>query len=919
MAGADLAEQPPDSELLERFLLQRDDAAFAGLVRRHGPMVFNVCRGVLRHEQDAEDAFQAVFLTLARNCGTIQRRNSVACWLHEVAYHVAIRAQRSAARRHAHERKAPPMAAADPLLDMTVRDLQRVLHEELRRLPDKYRVPLVLCYLEGRTHEEATSQLGWNKSTFRGRLDRGRAHLRRRLTQRGVALTAALCAVELALRPSAAMAALMASAVRAMSGTASANACALADGVRRAMFTSKIKAATALLLFVGLLTGAALAHQAFNPSPTPPAQSTTPKQQAHPVPPAKSKEDSELRTFTGRVIDTEGKSVAGAKLYLQSPWQANRILPAAKLQAATGADGRFEFRARPHSSAMLGMLVATAEGFGPNSVPADPKGELTVRLPKDDVPINGRVVDLQGQPVEGATIRVLHVQMSNNSPTYDDPTSFLKAARNQKDRSRQPEYQFFITFLRSEEIPTLPQSTRTDADGRFRLRGVGRERMLGVAIEGPTIATQEVRILTRAPAEGAERQAAAELSGMIYYYATFTHAAAPTQPITGVVRAKDTLKPIAGVRIWSQLPSYSYLGRSLVSTTTDAEGRYRLVGAPKGGENHIGASAGDAPFLTAIQGVPAGQGLEAVTVDFELKRGVWVQGRVIDKATKKPVSHVRIGYVAFDDNPHVKDAPPLLGPPLASSDESADDGAYRVLALSGPGMILLRSNDFATAYLSEPERDGGERAGYLKTRPTFEIPGNYNLMMRINPKDGTEVLQRDLALDPGETRKGTVLDPAGEPLGGTKAYRLTPWSGWEPQLNKSAEFTLRAFNPRRPRSVLFQHEARKLVGILDVPTDAATPMTVRMQPACSISGRLLDTDGQPRANVELEVSFLPPKREAWTHHLPNRISTDAQGRFSLGGLIPGLEYELSDRQNQIKIVGLTRPGESKDLGDVRAK
>src|SRR5262245_65426541 len=122
-AGAARAEQKPDAELLERFLVQRDEAAFANLVLRHGPMVLNVCRGVLRHEQDAEDAFQAVFLILARNGGAIQRRSSVACWLHEVAYHVAIRAQRAAARRRVHEQKASPMAASDLLLDMTLRDL----------------------------------------------------------------------------------------------------------------------------------------------------------------------------------------------------------------------------------------------------------------------------------------------------------------------------------------------------------------------------------------------------------------------------------------------------------------------------------------------------------------------------------------------------------------------------------------------------------------------------------------------------------------------------------------------------------------------------------------------------------------------------------------------------------------------------
>src|SRR5262249_15514142 len=155
--------QPTDAQLLERFTTQRDQSAFATLVRRHGPMVLNVCRSVLHHEQDAEDAFQATFLVLFRKADSIRQPEAVAGWLYEVAHHVAIRAQADAARRRAQERRVCPMASADPTLDMTLRDLQRVLHEELRRLPEKYRLPLVLCYLEGRSQEEAAGHLGWSK------------------------------------------------------------------------------------------------------------------------------------------------------------------------------------------------------------------------------------------------------------------------------------------------------------------------------------------------------------------------------------------------------------------------------------------------------------------------------------------------------------------------------------------------------------------------------------------------------------------------------------------------------------------------------------------------------------------------------------------------------------------------------------
>jgi RNA polymerase sigma factor (sigma-70 family) len=227
-------------------------------------MVLNVCRSTLRHEQDAEDAFQATFLVLARKAATIRKPEALAGWLHEVAHHVAVKAQADAARRRANEKMASPMAVPDPTLDMTVRDLQRVLHEELRRLPEKYRLPLVLCYLEGRSHEEAAGQLGWSKGTLRGRLDRGREHLRRRLAARGVALAALLCATVVPSR--AAAEALMAAVVRAavpspaggVSAVAvSARASLLAEGVIRAMSLTKLKVTLSVLLAVGLVAAGA--------------------------------------------------------------------------------------------------------------------------------------------------------------------------------------------------------------------------------------------------------------------------------------------------------------------------------------------------------------------------------------------------------------------------------------------------------------------------------------------------------------------------------------------------------------------------------------------------------------------------------------------------------------------------------------
>jgi RNA polymerase sigma factor (sigma-70 family) len=192
-----------DDQLLDRFLGPDESAAetaFQALVRRHGPMVMGVCRHILDQVHDAEDAFQATFLVLARKAGTIHDRRVLGRWLYEVAYRIAIRSRTHAARRRAHERQGAEMAAAEPRLeeDPGWTELRPVLHEEVNRLPEKYRTAVVLCYFEGRTNEEAAELLQWPVGTVKGRLSRAREMLRTRLNRRGLGLSSAFLAMSLA-------------------------------------------------------------------------------------------------------------------------------------------------------------------------------------------------------------------------------------------------------------------------------------------------------------------------------------------------------------------------------------------------------------------------------------------------------------------------------------------------------------------------------------------------------------------------------------------------------------------------------------------------------------------------------------------------------------------------------------------------
>jgi RNA polymerase sigma factor (sigma-70 family) len=234
-----------DGELLRRFVAAGEATAFAVLVRRHGPMVLGVCRRLLGNVHDAEDAFQATFLVLARKARSVRKPDALAHWLYGVAYRVALKARKLAPRRPVMNPIPEEVSSSDPVAEAAGHELRPVIDEELNRLPEKYRAPLVLCYLEGKTNEEAARLLGWTKGTVSGRLARARDLLRPRLARRGVGLSAGLAVL---LTRSETPAALAETTVRAaLAGGASAPAAALAQGVIRAMFVSQIKTWTAVV------------------------------------------------------------------------------------------------------------------------------------------------------------------------------------------------------------------------------------------------------------------------------------------------------------------------------------------------------------------------------------------------------------------------------------------------------------------------------------------------------------------------------------------------------------------------------------------------------------------------------------------------------------------------------------------------
>ncbi len=257
-----------DGKLLECFIEHRDEAAFAALVKRHGPMVWGVCHRLLNHH-DAEDAFQATFLVLVRKAASIKPREMVGNWLYGVAHQTVLQARRTATRRRAKEKQVREMPETGAVQQDLWDDLRPLLDQELRRLPDKYRAVIVLCDLEGKTRKETAEQLGCPEGTVAGRLARARSILAKRLTRHGLAMSSGALAAMLTGRAASAYvptatlsstlqaASLFASGQAATSGAISIQAIALTEGVLKAMLMSKLKAALAVVLVLGFLaTGA---------------------------------------------------------------------------------------------------------------------------------------------------------------------------------------------------------------------------------------------------------------------------------------------------------------------------------------------------------------------------------------------------------------------------------------------------------------------------------------------------------------------------------------------------------------------------------------------------------------------------------------------------------------------------------------
>jgi RNA polymerase sigma factor (sigma-70 family) len=917
----------PDDLLLKRFALRQDEAAFAVLVKRHGSMVLSVCRSILHDLHDAEDSFQAAFLLLAQKAPSIRRRQALSGWLYRVAYHVSMRAKVKSARTRLLEKRAVTMPSSDPLLDLSLREVRAMLFEEVDCLAEKYRSPLVLCGLQEKSLEEAARILGLSKGAVKGRLQRGRELLRVRLRRRGLELPIALFTVGFSLNSASGQvsAMLAASTVRAAmrlaagghgtAGVVSAEVAALVRGTGMTMFLSKAKIATALVLAVGVAAitlGTVLRQSPASDRPaTQRSQAEPPRVRRHePRPAADAVATIEVR---GRVVDSDGKPVSGARLYLDSPGFTEMEYP---VRATSRADGRFRFTI-PRSEldqADRGnappQVMAAAEGHGCNWTPIAPAGEeLTLRLVRD-LPINGRILDIDGVPVRGAKLTVFFVSAAKG----EDLGDYLKAVRKGEEEG-------LVKFWRGP-IGGQPAVLTTSQDGRFRLAGAGRERVVTLRVEGPGIALSSFNVMTRVgePVKNPRRHSE-------IYGASFTFVGGPTRPIGGVVRDKETGQPLAGVSVGA--PSSVWL-----KTVTDREGRYELRGWAKKPDYALVATPSDGLHFQRLVHAQDTPGLGVLSCDIELARWLMVRGRVTDKETGKPVAGAQVDYHPLGGNTYVNKLLPGSWEPRAEA-ATGPDGSYAITVLPGPGVIgvkgprleaympascpLQERKEFFKTPLVDRDEDFLTRAAGGGSHGAIS-PGFYNTLVLLEPKEKEEALVRDVALERPQERKGRVIGPDDKPLAGVTVYGLVRFGI---ETLKADEFTVRGVNPRAKRPLVFHHKEKNLGFYLnDLRGQTPGPITVKLQPCGSAAGRIVNQDGQPVAGMYVHVlgNALRITGEAGGGY--QRVTTNKDGRFHVEGLVPRQEYSVREFSDQPRFprfyaAVVVEPGQHKDMGDIK--
>jgi RNA polymerase sigma factor (sigma-70 family) len=930
-----------DRQLLERFNTRRDsigEAAFAALVARHGPMVLAICGQIIGDLHHAEDAFQAVFLVLARRARSIRDPDALGNWLYGVAIRTASCARLKLARRRKHEGDGvllePIMVqpAEQPVID---REQAEALYREIDRLPRSFRRPVILCYFEGLTQDEAARRLRCPIGTLRSRLARARDKLRRGLTRRGFALPAAMLATALDTKSASASIssplcdATTKAAIQFAAGHAvSPLAASIAQEVLQAMLIHKLR-----FIFVTLFALAAFATGAGFLTHSLAMKDEPKKTPAASQPPLAAKPNSPApgRMFVvGRVLDPQGKPVPGASVMVHARVRQSRDAFGPGIEGLspvvighTDADGSGRFRLdAPRTSSSRNnefVAVALAPGYGIGWAELDPNADqpdAEIRLNPEQV-IQGRLFDLHGRPAQDVTVSVWRIL---RVPIRDSGYSDMLLRRFEGP---------FYWWARVNDLPAWPKPATTDADGQFTVHGVGRGLQTTLTLIDPRFAAQMIDVETDSSTDAK----------------TVTMALRPAQIVTGRVTYADTGKPAPDA-----LVVFTSLGegqRRRVSWPTnfqtDADGRFRANPAP-GDEFYVQAHppAGQPYLGTSNKRFEWPKGAIEHSLDLSLPRGVLIRGKVTEQRSNQPVP----GALVVSVSQSVGNDSNVIG----GRARTLADGSFELTGALRPGHLAIQSagEDYVLQEIGNREVFEGQRGGTRMYSHAF---------IAYDPKPGGAGLELNASVRRGVTVTGRILAPDDQPI--TDAWIISrialgpspmAWSMWRGNYHGNARngrFELHGLDPNSDVPVHFFEPKRKLGATVLLPGKSATggQITVRLKPCGMAKARLVDSNGQPVAGYKAQFFIVmivtpgvlfrgspdiaDPKGLLAEEDFLARIdsinylngpTSDAQGKIVFPALIPGASYRVSDparaRQTPLHKDFTVTPGEILDLGDI---
>jgi protocatechuate 3,4-dioxygenase beta subunit len=598
---------------------------------------------------------------------------------------------------------------------------------------------------------------------------------------------------------------------------------------------------------------------------------------------------------------------------------------------------------------MLGVSAAEAEPPPPGAM-TKPSSGATKKKPSDDTQadsakrrapapepghellITGRIIDLEGHPIAGVTVKpgAVHV------PKTGDLAPWLDTARG--GGSAYAAYQH--TQWHADSPATATRVTTTDKDGRFRIEGIGAERIVNLTLQGDAIAYNEITVVTRNittfPTRGFVNPYAGGTQNV--YGASFTYTAAPGRPVVGVVTDGKTGQPLAGANVFSYaFAGSNFVGTQPLKTTADGQGRFRLTGLPKGRGNKIIVVPNDKqPYFMQEFELPDSPGMTPMSVEARLHRGIWIEGKVTEQATGKPVQ-ARLHYLPFRTNKYAQETAPVFdrggnthGVGYQDRYETKPAGSFRLVGLPGRaivGVLALRASGepYQMGVGSESIKGINQR-GHFETYRNPINPGKLwpNVMKEIDPKPGTEVVHVDFQVRHGATVRLKVVDVAGAPVSGLKSMGRTQRGHYDRDERAPSETTVVNLANGEERSVVVLHEQRKLGKIVRVHEgdDAKGPVVVALEPLASLTGRVVDHEGNPVAGAN--VTPLPLPSGDFGLRLPP-VTSDASGRFRAAELPPGCEYSLTvespgtprNRRFAFLKQATVKPGETTDVGEIK--